>query len=431
MFKRFLTKAKPSSILTEIEEENNFINDVVDKEEDDEEETPFERVNKILSSSGSTLPKVEDTVVTKPVIPRLHEINDFQSGSKRWSRNFKFLNFFSDLSASSSSNSITPRTPRTPKSARMMTPRGFSKYRILKCIDEAGKPIHIAAYFDSELNEEVQVVIKQQTLTSPRHIRTTFTNQALHEAIIQQALSDPDLRDREGYLYTVKFIDQFSIPTQNEHYLVMEYCHLGSMFDALNNASDSWPIGVVCRFLTDMLLGLTFMHDLNFVHRDIKCENIFFSFDEAQGRVVAKIGDFGFSLIVSPGVTDTGVIGSPHYYAPELVRSALFGPLTVERSPFKADMWCVGITLYCMLENVLPYDTASGDALSPELRYIIMENRMRPRQNHLDNIPLYDFIKGLLHQDVNLRRSAKGCLEHRFILETPFKCLTIAEFNSL
>jgi len=81
--------------------------------------------------------------------------------------------------------------------------------------------------------------------------------------------------------------------------------------------------------------ALQFAHDEGIVHRDIKPENILL---DKKGRV--KIADFGIAKIMGGGqdiaLTETkGVIGTPHYMAPEQVEK----PQTVDH---RADIFSLG-----------------------------------------------------------------------------------------
>src|SRR6266404_8561722 len=93
--------------------------------------------------------------------------------------------------------------------------------------------------------------------------------------------------------------------------------------------------------------ALQFAHDEGIVHRDIKPENILL---DKKGRV--KIADFGIAKIMGReteiALTETkGVIGTPHYMAPEQVEK----PQTVDH---RADIFSLGVVFYEMLTGELP-----------------------------------------------------------------------------
>jgi len=93
--------------------------------------------------------------------------------------------------------------------------------------------------------------------------------------------------------------------------------------------------------------ALQFAHDEGIVHRDIKPENILL---DKKGRV--KIADFGIAKIMGregeAELTETkGVIGTPHYMAPEQVEK----PQEVDH---RADIFALGVVFYEMLTGELP-----------------------------------------------------------------------------
>lgn len=68
------------------------------------------------------------------------------------------------------------------------------------------------------------------------------------------------------------------------------------------------------NIITQTLEGLGSVHNNGVIHRDIKPENII------KKNNVYKITDFGVSY---QGEQDTTITGTPLYWAPEMIRSAL------------------------------------------------------------------------------------------------------------
>jgi len=92
--------------------------------------------------------------------------------------------------------------------------------------------------------------------------------------------------------------------------------------------------------------GLQYMHEHNFVHRDIKPDNIMLCTDHT-----IRIMDFGLASPVA-GKLDlladkTPVFGTPQYMAPEQVKRSRSGPHT--------DIYSLGVILYEMLTGKLPF----------------------------------------------------------------------------
>lgn len=170
----------------------------------------------------------------------------------------------------------------------------------------------------------------------------------------------------------------------------MEYCELGdlSMFikkrdklstnPATHDMARKYPTTpssglheVVARhFLQQLASALKFLRAQNYVHRDVKPQNLLLlpspRFREKHTRTILsasndslipnaglaslpmlKLADFGFARVLpSTSLADT-LCGSPLYMAPEILR--------YERYDAKADLWSVGTVLYEMVTGRPPF----------------------------------------------------------------------------
>lgn len=114
--------------------------------------------------------------------------------------------------------------------------------------------------------------------------------------------------------------------------------------------------------------GLTAIHSLGIVHRDITPENIII--DE---HFNAKIIDFGISRLYESGkAKDTQVLGTVGYAAPEQ-----FG---FRQTTAKADIYALGALINYMAEGELPIDRLTTGKYRPiVLRCTQMDDRKRYR----------------------------------------------------
>jgi NIMA (never in mitosis gene a)-related kinase len=70
---------------------------------------------------------------------------------------------------------------------------------------------------------------------------------------------------------------------------------------------------IIWRVAYQSLKGLETLHNMNVLHRDIKCANIFFTKDQSQ----VKLADMNVSIVTSNGMARTQT-GTPYYASPEV-----------------------------------------------------------------------------------------------------------------
>jgi hypothetical protein len=144
----------------------------------------------------------------------------------------------------------------------------------------------------------------------------------------------------------------------------------------------------LCASLLQLTAGLSALHGLGYIHRDVKPSNVRVS---PEGRVVLL--DFG--LITLEGESASGpASGTLEYMAPEQMRSPIVDPA--------ADFYALGVLLYEALTGRLPF---SGGAV--ELM-VAKQSRPRPPSEHASDVPsdLETLCMGLLEPDPRSRAGA-------------------------
>jgi serine/threonine protein kinase len=130
-------------------------------------------------------------------------------------------------------------------------------------------------------------------------------------------------------------------------YLVTEYMDGGDLDAYLKRAAGPLPIEEVTNIVSQVAEGLRYIHEHNYIHRDLKPKNIF---RDKSGRIV--IADFGLAKnsVAAPGQTSQlsrkAVVGTPPYMAPEQ-----WGGQADQRS----DLYSLGIIIYQLLTGQLPF----------------------------------------------------------------------------
>jgi BR serine/threonine kinase len=132
-------------------------------------------------------------------------------------------------------------------------------------------------------------------------------------------------------------------------FIVMEYCSGGDLL--------SWIVegrlapGRIRGLFRQILEGIRYLHSLNISHGDVKPENVLI---DSMGN--AKWCDFGMTRLLDPGAGDDDDSRSRTlmYSAPEVATADVF-----DRK--KADIYSLGILLFCLVTKRFPWPTDDGD----------------------------------------------------------------------
>ena len=180
--------------------------------------------------------------------------------------------------------------------------------------------------------------------------------------------SASDLRDQEGDnnpLYLIKeeiaimkklnhdnlvsLIEVLDDPNEDSLYMVLEMCKKGVIMKVgVDERADPYDEELCRYWFRDLILGIEYLHAQGVVHRDIKPDNCLLTEDN-----VLKIVDFGVSEMFekSSEMLTAKSAGSPAFMSPELC-VAKHGDV----SGRAADIWSMGVTLYCLRFGKIPFE---------------------------------------------------------------------------
>ncbi|KAI0417732.1 kinase-like domain-containing protein [Xylaria grammica] len=160
------------------------------------------------------------------------------------------------------------------------------------------------------------------------------------EIAIMKKLNHPNL---------VALIEVLDDPEDDSLYMVLEMCKKGVIMKIdLDQQATPYESELCRTWFRDLILGIEYLHAQGIIHRDIKPDNLLLTQDD-----VLKIVDFGVSEMFekSNEMMTNKSAGSPAFIPPELCQ-AKHGDVSGKA----ADVWSMGVTLYCLKYGKLPFN---------------------------------------------------------------------------
>ncbi|KAH8169650.1 protein kinase domain-containing protein [Sarocladium implicatum] len=230
--------------------------------------------------------------------------------------------------------------------------------------------------------------------------------------------------------------------------LIMEYCELGdlslfikkreklSTHPATHDMARKYPSApnsglnevIIRHFLKQLSSALEFLRSKNYVHRDVKPQNLLLlpcrSFRRQKSRLIMeasqdslipmsgltslpmlKLADFGFARVLPSTSLAETLCGSPLYMAPEILR--------YEKYDAKADLWSVGTVLYEMATGRPPFRARNHVELLRKIE--AAEDVIKfPREVTITS-DLKALIRGLLKRNPVERMSFENFFNHSVV----------------
>ena len=177
----------------------------------------------------------------------------------------------------------------------------------------------------------------------------------------------------------------------------MEYAERG---DVLQKIENNFKRGTcfaeyeLWSALIQLLAGLEALHDLQVMHRDIKCANILIGSNGA-----CKLADFNVSKVINhkEGMLYTQT-GTPYYASPEVWKDRPYD--------YKSDIWSLGCVLYEMAALRPPFKANDMKGL-----YKKVINAHYPPISCRYSVEFRELIHMMLQPNPNLRPTCKQILK--------------------
>merc|ERR1719394_181275 len=292
-------------------------------------------------------------------------------------------------SPGSSSRPIYPNLPYSPYSSPNSSPRvrrrplkmtkqastehmgnymQLNQYKLMGMVGQGSYSIVKMAYNVDEDTHYAMKILSKKKLQKKAGIfgRIAPTRKGPGGRLIKKAENPLDKVYREiaimkklDHPNVVKLVEVVDDPEEDNLYMVFELLERGEVLEI--PAPKPLSEEAAWKSFRDVLLGLEYLHYQKIIHRDIKPSNLLRA---DSGEV--KIADLGVSNEFDG--TDaflTSTAGTPAFTAPESLSQQPGEPPYSGRA---ADIWSLGVTLYCLVFGRIPFEDENILSLYNKIR---------------------------------------------------------------
>ena len=206
---------------------------------------------------------------------------------------------------------------------------------------------------------------------------------------------------------SVKLYDSFDI--DEFHYMILELCDGDLDGLKMKRSRAKKPFNEL-----EVLLIISQLNDCfhkmregkeKIIHRDLKLANIMIKYDKnipVLGYIV-KLSDFGLSKELNENELTATIVGTPLTQAPEV--------LCKEKYDSKCDLWSIGVIIYQLLFDRIPFNVKSKQELIDKIKK--MKKLDIPKDIPVSN-ECIDLLNKLFQKDREKRITFEQYFNHKF-----------------
>lgn len=145
----------------------------------------------------------------------------------------------------------------------------------------------------------------------------------------------------------------YAFQDETNLYLIMDYYIGGDLLTLFSKYDDFLPEEMSRFYSAQIVMAISVLHDMGYIHRDIKPDNILL---DRYGH--ARLADFGSCLKVSNISSDgicTIAVGTPDYISPDVLKAMEGDKRSGQLYDYDVDWWSLGVVIFESLFGETPF----------------------------------------------------------------------------